>query len=156
MTETLTPPKKRAPLRRRRRQRGITLLEIMIVLTIIGLVMALLVGPAAMNALFGSKVKTAKIQMGKFAFEAYGQWIGQHSTKHPPCPDSLSELTPFMENDDVNDPWGNPYIIKCEQNNKGQGSGYDFVVISYGADGKPGGTNNDADLDSRNLKQGDE
>lgn len=137
---------------RRRRQRGITLLEIMIVLTIIGLVMALLVGPAAMNALFGSKVKTAKIQMGKFAFEAYGQWIGQHPNKRPPCPSDLKELTPFMNNDEVNDPWGNPYIVKCEQK-QGASSGYEFYILSMGADGKPGGDGNDADLDSRNLKQ---
>ena len=148
--KTLTTLQKRRAARRR--QRGITLLEILIVLAIIGLVMALLVGPAVMNAFFGSKVKTAKIQMRKFAFEAYGQWVAQHPNKRPPCPDALTDLTPFMNNDDVADPWGTPYQIKCEPSQKA-GGGYDFVVISLGADGKAGGTGNDADLDSRSLKE---
>jgi general secretion pathway protein G len=148
MTETLARlHQKRAA--RRRRQRGITLLEILIVLAIIGLVMALLVGPAVMKAFFGSKVSTAKIQMRKFAYEAYPQWVTQHAGKRPPCPDQITDLTPFMNNDDVNDPWGNPYLAKCEPSPKG---GFDYVVISLGEDGKQGGTGNAADLDSRSLK----
>jgi len=148
MTESHTSPKKPAP-RRRRRQRGITLLEIMIVLTIIGLVMALLVGPAAMRALFGSKVKTTKLEVRKFAFSAYTQWLGDHTGKN--CPTSLSELTPYMESDTVNDEWGNPLQMSCESDKK-TGHGMVLVVTSYGADGKPGGTGDDSDIVSTDMK----
>jgi general secretion pathway protein G len=36
------------------------------------------------------------------------------------------------------DNWGNDFVYKCDQ----------FVIISYGADGKPGGAGDDADLHS--------
>jgi general secretion pathway protein G len=40
-----------------------------------------------------------------------------------------------------NDPWGHPYLYKYPGEH-----GEDPDVMSYGADGKPGGTGNDADI----------
>jgi general secretion pathway protein G len=144
MTETLAKlhqmKKRRAD--RRRRQRGITLLEILIVLAIIGLVMALLVGPAVMKAFGSSKTKVARIAVRKFAYEAYPQW----STQHKGCPASLQDLTPFMNSDDIKDPWGNPYVMQCGDSAPAGAKG--FAVVSYGADGKQGGSGDDADINS--------
>jgi len=141
MTETLAKlHQKRAA--RRRRQRGITLLEILIVLAIIGLVMALLVGPAVMKAFGSSKTKVARIAVRKFAYEAYPQW----STQHKGCPASLADLTPFMNSDDTKDPWGNAYVMQCGDSAPAGAKG--FAVISYGEDGKPGGNGDAADINS--------
>src|SRR5260221_8326603 len=52
--------------RRRRSQAGFTLVEILVVITIIGLIMAL-VGPRVVNYLAESKVKAAKIQVESFS-----------------------------------------------------------------------------------------
>ena len=57
-----------APSRRRRarhRQRGFTLVEILVVITIIGLIMGL-VGPRVLTYLGESKAKAAKIQIESF------------------------------------------------------------------------------------------
>ncbi len=59
--------------RRRRRiaQRGMTLLEIMIVLAILALVMGLVVGPRVMKMFGESKVDIARMTVQKYANEAY-------------------------------------------------------------------------------------
>src|SRR5437879_11359904 len=55
------------PIRRRTHgQRGFTLVEILVVITIIGLIMGL-VGPRVLNYLTESKAKAAKIQIESFA-----------------------------------------------------------------------------------------
>src|SRR6202171_5418375 len=59
MRQTLTI---RGARRRRRSQAGFTLVEILVVITIIGLIMGL-VGPRVLNYLGESKVKAAKIQI---------------------------------------------------------------------------------------------
>src|SRR3954463_9809603 len=52
--------------RRRKSQAGFTLVEILVVITIIGLIMAL-VGPRVLNYLGESKAKAAKIQIESFS-----------------------------------------------------------------------------------------
>ncbi len=44
------------------------------------------------------------------------------------------------------DPWGNPYVYLCP------GTHGEYDIISYGADGKPGGKGNDADITSWNIE----
>jgi general secretion pathway protein G len=144
MTQTLANLQQKRAERRRNKQRGITLLEILIVLAIIGLVMALLVGPAVMRAFGSSKTKVARIAVRKFAYEAYPQWSAQHTGKR--CPESLKDLTPFMNSDDTKDPWGNEYVMQCGDQAPAGSKG--FAVISYGEDGKPGGSGDAADINS--------
>ena len=143
-SETLAKLQKKRAERRRNKQRGITLLEILIVLAIIGLVMGLLVGPRVLAAFGSSKTKVARIAVRKFAYEAYPQWSAQHTGKR--CPDSLQDLTPFMNSEDIKDPWGNPYLMQCGDQAPAGAKG--FAVISYGDDGKPGGTGDSADINS--------
>ena len=49
---------------------------------------------------------------------------------------------PYLNNpNDLLDPWGNPYVVLIpgEVN-------YDFDIVSYGADGQPGGEGEDSDI----------
>jgi general secretion pathway protein G len=71
-------------------------------------------------------------------------------------PDSLDVLTqpdpgnfdePWIsEEAPILDPWDNPYVLELE-------SGMKFAIISYGADGAPGGDGEDRDIDSRTMNQ---
>lgn len=95
----------------RRRQRGMTLLEIMIVLAILALVMGLVVGPRVLKMFGESRVGIARATVEKYAYEAYGSWAQAHPDKG--CPDQLRDLNEYMNNSDINDPWGNPYKLLC-------------------------------------------
>jgi prepilin-type N-terminal cleavage/methylation domain-containing protein len=117
-----------------RAHRGMTLLEIMIVLAILALVMGLLVGPKVMTMFQGSKVDITKIKLKKYAFEAYPSW----STSHPDkaCPAEISELNEYMNNNDSNDSWGRPIKMLCGAELPAGAKG--LAVMSAGEDGKEG------------------
>jgi general secretion pathway protein G len=100
--------------RRRRSQAGFTLVEILVVITIIGLIMAL-VGPRVLNYLGESKAKAAKIQIESFssALDLYYLDLG----RYPNSSEGLAALTrsnnapgwngPYLRGGVVpNDPWG--------------------------------------------------
>ena len=95
----------------RHAQRGMTLLEIMIVLAILALVMGLVVGPAVMKRFGESKEKIAKATVQKYAYDAYPQWSSAHPDKQ--CPEKLEDLNEYMNNKDIKDPWGNNYKMMC-------------------------------------------
>jgi hypothetical protein len=111
-----------------------TLLEIMIVLAIIALVMGLLVGPKVMKLFGESRVETTKIKLKKYAFEAYPSWSTTHPDKQ--CPEKLSDLNEYMNNDDSNDSWGKPLTMLCGTNLPAGARG--LAVMSMGEDGKEG------------------
>jgi general secretion pathway protein G len=119
---------------RRRNKRGMTLLEIMIVLAILALVMGLVVGPRVMRMFGKSKVDIAQLTAKKYADEAYPSWSTANPSKQ--CPDKLEDLNEFMNSKDIKDPWGNPYKMLCGQSApagvKGMG------IQSNGEDGKEG------------------
>jgi general secretion pathway protein G len=116
-------------------QRGMTLLEIMIVFAIIALVMGFLVGPKVMSAFGDAKVKTAKAVMKQLSYEAYPRWSADNPSKA--CPQSLDELLKYMNKQDIKDPWGNDYVMHCGDNVP-QGVKGGFAVLSYGPDGRQG------------------
>ena len=136
MTKRLTRPARLAL----RSQAGMTLLEIMTVLAIIALVMAVLVGPRVLEALRGSKVKTAYTMGRKFAYEAYPQWATNNPSKT--CPGDLKELTKYMNSEDVNDPWGHPFHMLCGETAP-EGVVGGFGVVSDGENGKADGNAGD-------------
>jgi general secretion pathway protein G len=117
-----------------RAHRGMTLLEIMIVLAILALVMGLLVGPKVMKMFGESRIDTTKIKLKKYAFEAYPSWSAAHPDKA--CPDKLADLNEYMNNDDSNDSWGKPLKMLCGGNLPAGAHG--IAVISAGADNKEG------------------
>src|SRR5689334_11440144 len=99
---------------RRRRERGMTLLEIMIVLAILALVMGLIVGPRVIGLFADSKVDIAKLAVHKMADEAYPQWAMRNPGKD--CPERIDELTDLTNSKQPRDPWGEPYKMMCPPN----------------------------------------
>ena len=93
----------------RRRQRGMTLLEIMIVLAILAIVMGLLVGPKVIGYFTTSQREIAKIAVDKYAYEAYPAWAVQHPGRA--CPEGLAELAANRKH--TTDPWGTEYKMHC-------------------------------------------
>ena len=139
-----------AARRGHRSQAGFTLVEILVVITIIGLIMAL-VGPRVLNYLGESKAKAAKIQIESFAsaLDLYYLDLG----RYPSSNEGLAALTrgnnapgwngPYLRGGVVpNDPWGHSYVYRSP----GQRSPYD--IISLGSDGQEGGSGTAADIAS--------
>src|ERR1700730_1662302 len=100
-------------------QQGFTLVEMLVVITIIGLIMGL-IGPRVLNYLSESKVKAAKIQLQSFgsALDLFYLDAG----RFPSTAEGLTALVqrtpgvsawngPYLKGGNVpNDPWSNPYI----------------------------------------------
>ena len=140
---------RRVRRRARRDERGFTLVEILVVITIIGLIMAL-VGPRVINYLGEAKVKAARIQIESFssALDLYYLDAG----RYPSSSEGLTALAqrpggaaawngPYLKGGLVpNDPWGHPYLYRSP----GEHGAYD--IVSYGADGQEGGTGTSADI----------
>ena len=140
MTTRTFAPSLRRPLgvvsRRVRRagQRGMTLLEIMIVLAILALVMGLVVGPRVMRMFGESKVDLAKMTAQKYAYEAYTQWSMANRDKQ--CPEKLEDLNEYTNRKDAKDPWGGTFKMLCGQNLPAGAKG--LAVMSAGEDQKEG------------------
>ncbi|HVK88203.1 MAG TPA: prepilin-type N-terminal cleavage/methylation domain-containing protein [Kofleriaceae bacterium] len=100
--------------RTRNAQRGMTLLEIMIVLAILALVMGLVVGPRVMKMFGESKEKIAKLAVDDYAFNAYGSWSQANPSKS--CPEKLSDLNEYVNKKETKDPWGTEYKMLCGPN----------------------------------------
>lgn len=135
------------------REAGFTLLEILIVLTIIALVAAF-VGPRLMAQLDRSKVTAAKVQirsltssletmrldLGRYPTEAEGL-VMLVEAPSPTNEDAALWQGPYLETDVPNDPWGRAYVYRAPATLEARP-----LVISLGADGAEGGTGNAADL----------
>lgn len=96
---------------RRAAQRGLTLLEIMIVIAILGLVMGLFVVPKLMDMFGSSRKEIAKIAVDQFANKDANAWA-MTAGKGKSCPESLSEIT-GQPAEKLLDPWDSPYLFFC-------------------------------------------
>lgn len=152
MTSVAVQTSQRRLLRARRAaQAGFTLIEMLVVITIIGLIMAL-VAPRVLNYLAESKVKAAKIQIASLgsALDLYYLDVGHYPTSSEGLnalverPGNLTTWNgPYLKGDIVpEDPWGHPYIYRAP----GEHGPYD--IISYGSDGQEGGTGTASDITS--------
>ena len=140
-----------ARVRRRRLESkaGYSLLEILIVLVIIALIAAL-VGPRLFAQLDRSKVIAAGVQVKALgsALETMRLDIGRYPTAQEglglleKAPDGTANWSgPYLGGGLPKDPWGRDYVYVPAATDGG-----DPKVVSYGADGRPGGTANNADI----------
>ena len=131
----------------RRGQDGFTLVEMLVVITIIGLIMAL-VGPRVLNYLSEAKVKTAHIQIESFS-SALDLFFLDNG-RYPTSSEGLTALVqrpgnatswngPYIKTATVpNDPWGRPYVYRSPAERS------PYEIVSYGSSGQPGGVGNAA------------
>lgn len=135
-----------------RRQGGFTLLEMIVVLVIIGLIMGL-VGPRLFGQAEKAKVQTAETQIKMLggALQTMRLDIGRLPTQdeglgmlvEKPADPRLARSWsgPYLEDGLPSDPWGNPY-----QYGPAPSGSKAYTLYSLGADAKPGGEGNDADV----------
>ena len=131
--------------------RGMTLIEILVVLVLIGIVMGIVGGNFIQR---GEKAKrdAAKIEIGQIGqtLDLFKLEVG----RYPSSQEGLQALItppagvsnwngPYWKRATVpKDPWGNDYVYTFP----GQHGAYD--ILSYGADGKEGGDGSDKDVTS--------
>ncbi len=120
-------------------ERGMTLLEILVVLAILATVMGLLFGTAIKDALFESKEKTTHLGVMELAQKGYLQW---NLKTNEACPENLAAIAKYTNAFDdatkVQDAWGHDLIMFCGDNAGDLPEGQQFGVLSMGADGKQG------------------
>lgn len=118
-------------------QAGFTLVELMVVVAIIAL-LATTAGVYLFGALDDADQAKAQAEIKAMKSAVTGYMLKNNRR----LPDSLDQIAPFMDPPKVPmDPWGNAYIYQKHDSRK-------YTILSYGADGTPGGDDINADISS--------
>lgn len=142
--------------RRRSNQAGITLIEMLVVVTIIALFAAVVV------VRLMPKVDTAKRTAARADINGFMTALGTYKMdtgNYPTTEQGLKALRekpegvngwqgPYLTKDVPKDPWRNDFVYKFPGDHEGCSPCDEPDIISYGGDGKPGGDRNDADIES--------
>ena len=129
---------------KRKHSRGFTLIELIIVITLIAAVMAIVAGKVIQNKR-QAEYKIAKTQMTTLAAS-----IDQYESDVGTLPDSLQQLVtagaegwlgPYAKAEELKDPWHHPIEYR-----KPGADDKPYSLTSLGVDGKPGGDGVDRDL----------
>ena len=149
MTRSLSRLRARLWNARAAGQAGFTLVELLVVLTIISLILGL-VGPRVLNYLGESRVKAAKLQI-----ESLGSALDLFyldAGRYPTTSEGLDALVqrpsavqawngPYVKGGRIPvDPWGNPYQYRSPVERA------PYEIVSYGSDGREGGTGTAGDV----------
>src|SRR5579864_5204353 len=135
--------------KRSRRQAGVTLIEMMVVVVIIALFAALVL-PKMLGQADRARKTAARAQIN-----AYVTALGSYKLDTGGFPNNEQGLAalrlkpenvnnwqgPYLTKDIENDPWGHPYLYKYPGDH-----GDEPDIISYGADGQPGGDGINGDI----------
>lgn len=132
-------------------RRAFTIVEIIVVIVIIG-VIAAVIAPRLFSRIGTSKQAVAESNAQALAKQVELFRMDHGMPEGGATIDILFERPgnvpeerwePYVRNaDELLDPWGNKYVLVIP----GQKNTFDFDVVSYGADAKPGGTGENADV----------
>lgn len=141
-----------------KRQRGFTLIEIMVVVVILAVLGALVVPKILENV---DKARVTRAQSDIRAIQTALDLYRLDNFKYPTTEQGLQALVTQPSDPSITnyraggylpalpkDPWNNPYQYVSPGAN-----GRDYDIISYGRDGKPGGEGYDADISTSTLEQ---
>ncbi len=141
-----------------KRQRGFTLIEIMVVVVILAVLGALVVPKILENV---DKARVTRAQSDIRAIQTALDMYRLDNFKYPTTEQGLQALVTQPNDPTIanyrsggylpslpKDPWNNPYQYVSPGAN-----GRDYDIISYGRDGKPGGEGYDADISTSTLEQ---
>lgn len=133
----------------RKKNSGISILEIMVVLAIISLVVGL-AAPRVMENFGRAKSKAAEIQMSsvKGALQLFYIDVGRYPSEAEGLDALLREPSdasnwrgPYLDREeDIQDPWGRVYLYRSPGNERA------FDLYTLGRDGHSGGTSEDSDI----------
>lgn len=135
--------------RSRRTEAGVTLIEMLVVVTIIAL-FAAVVAPKLLNKTDAARKTAARVQINAFmtALGAYKIDTGLYPSNEQGLralrekPQGINNWQgPYLPQEIPTDPWGRAFTYKYPGEH-----GDDPEVISLGADGNPGGDGNNADI----------
>lgn len=136
---------KRSTFGGRHKNRGMTLLELVVVIVLIGGLLAVL-----SDRLLGSKTR-AEYKLAQTQLNGLSQKIEQFQVDVSTYPDSLSQLStapdgadnwlgPYAKPQEFKDPWGSAIeYVRADDNSS-------YTLTSLGADRKAGGTGVDKDI----------
>jgi general secretion pathway protein G len=126
-------------LKGRRAQRGMTLIEIMVVLVILGLIAS-----AVVIAVF-PQLQKARVDRTNLDIGNIDSGLKLYNARKGKFPDTATGLKALVDMEILDkmpkDAWGNDYVYTLENGRP--------VVTSYGADGVPGGDGPNADISNR-------
>jgi general secretion pathway protein G len=130
----------------RRAPRGMTLIEIMVVMVILAIIAAA-VAVNVTGRLAEAKTKQAQTDVNNIAnqgVDAYKVMRGRYPTSEEGIGILIQEkfLKPNSPDGKLKDPWGREYVYL----NPGQVHSDSYDVKSYGGDGQPGGDGENADI----------
>jgi general secretion pathway protein G len=130
--------------------RAFTIIEVIVIVVILG-ILAAVIAPRVLSRVGQSKQSVAKAGVASIV-TSVTMYMADCGT--PEAGASLSMLVenpgnvtswkgPYVNNaDDLKDPWGHEYVLIIPS----QHGNADFDIVSYGADGQPGGEDENADI----------
>ena len=137
---------------RRRRRDAFTLIEVLVVIVVIA-ILATFVAPSLFRNVGDARVATARTQIETFgtALDSYRLDNGSYPStaqgldalwQRPSVDPPMNWRSPYLRKAVPKDPWGRAYVYEAP--GRVNPDGYD--LLSYGADGKPGGEGENADV----------
>lgn len=141
---------------KQKRKRGLTLIELIVVLIIIGSIMAIVIrqlvkGQGDANRKVNqlkmqtdyAQISTALLDYSRVYGNVPDSSEGLEALVNPPETDSGGSHEPFLSKEAILDPWKHPYAY--EKTDTG------YKIVSLGADGTIGGEGVNADIDLSSI-----